>query len=236
MFVTALRRRRSFAALALLLSACTLPIPPAGQALLTGTATYRERMALPPGAQFEATIENVWRADASAVPVAGTRQPVTGVPIQFAIAYDPALLRPGERYGVRARIRAGDGAMLFATDRAYPLPLPGPDGQAHVDLLLRRAAGQPPAARSLVGLYLYLADAAVFTDCTSGTRWPVAAEGAAAALERAYLAARRAPGVPALATVEAHVAERPRIEGPGQQPMLIVQRVLSVQPQSSCAP
>ena len=109
---------RCLVALALLLSACTLPTPPGGQTLLTGTATYRERMALPPGAQFEARIENVSRADAPAVPVAATRQPVTGVPVRFAIAFDPALLRPGERYGVRASIRSGDATLLFATDRA----------------------------------------------------------------------------------------------------------------------
>ena len=34
--------------------------------MIKGTATYRERMALPPGAMFEATIEDVSRADAAA--------------------------------------------------------------------------------------------------------------------------------------------------------------------------
>ena len=34
--------------------------------VIEGTATYRERMALPPGAVFEATLEDVSRADAPA--------------------------------------------------------------------------------------------------------------------------------------------------------------------------
>ena len=37
---------------------------------IEGTATYRERMALPKGAVFEATLEDVSRADAPAVVVA----------------------------------------------------------------------------------------------------------------------------------------------------------------------
>jgi len=35
-------------------------------ASISGTAAYRERMLLPPGAVFEATLENVSRADAPA--------------------------------------------------------------------------------------------------------------------------------------------------------------------------
>ncbi len=39
-----------------------------------GTATYRERIALPPGAVFEATLEDVSRADAAASIIATTRR------------------------------------------------------------------------------------------------------------------------------------------------------------------
>jgi uncharacterized lipoprotein YbaY len=40
---------------------------------IKGTATYRERIALPPGALFEAAIEDVSRADAPASTLATTR-------------------------------------------------------------------------------------------------------------------------------------------------------------------
>lgn len=44
-----------------------------GMNTVTGAATYRERMALSPGAVFEATLEDVSRADAPAVVVGQTR-------------------------------------------------------------------------------------------------------------------------------------------------------------------
>jgi putative lipoprotein len=40
---------------------------------IQGTATYRERMALPAGAAFEATLEDVSRADAPAETIARQR-------------------------------------------------------------------------------------------------------------------------------------------------------------------
>jgi putative lipoprotein len=59
--------------------------------MVTGTATYRERMALPPGALFEAVIEDVSRADAPASTLATTRIMSPGnPPIAFTITYDPA--------------------------------------------------------------------------------------------------------------------------------------------------
>jgi len=44
------------------------PMRPEGsvEGAVRGTATYRERMALPPGAVLEATLEDVSRADAAA--------------------------------------------------------------------------------------------------------------------------------------------------------------------------
>lgn len=58
---------------------------------VTGTAVYRERIALPPGAVFEATLEDVSLADATAEVLGRARVARAGqVPIAFAISYDPA--------------------------------------------------------------------------------------------------------------------------------------------------
>ena len=47
------------------------------------------------------------------------------------------------------------------------------------------------------GMYSYLADAANFTECLTGARYPVAMEADNLALERAYLArARTSPARP----------------------------------------
>jgi len=84
---------------------------------IDGTATYRERMALPPSAVFEATLEDVSRADAPAEMIAETRVASPGnPPIKFSLPYDPAKIRAGHRFdvddlpshpGVRARCRTG---------------------------------------------------------------------------------------------------------------------------------
>jgi len=58
---------------------------------ITGSATYRERIALPPGTVFEATLEDVSRADAPAEVVGRVRVEKPGQPpFRFSIAYDPA--------------------------------------------------------------------------------------------------------------------------------------------------
>ncbi len=108
-----------------------------------GTATYRERMALPPGAVLEATLEDVSRADAPAVVIGQTRVEKPGnPPIRFEIGYDPSRIDPRHRYTVRARIMVG-GKPFFITDQHYPVLTSGKGNE--VELLLRRAAASSSA-------------------------------------------------------------------------------------------
>lgn len=124
---------------------------------IQGTATFRERMALPPSAVFEATLEDVSRADAAAETIGRTRITSPGnPPIKFSIAYDPARILADHRYVVRARITL-DSKPLFTTDTAAPVITRG--SPTTVSLMLRRVdAGQtsPPGAtgsRNLEGPY-----------------------------------------------------------------------------------
>ena len=121
--------------LALLLFCAAGSVGPAsGQ--VKGTATYRERIALPPNAVFEATLEDVSKADAPAEVIGQTRIERPGnPPIRFEITYDPARIIPSHRYSVRARILV-DGKLFFTTDQHYPV-LTGGKGN-EVALLLRR--------------------------------------------------------------------------------------------------
>lgn len=111
----------------------------AQQPALTGTATYRERMALPADAAFEATIRDVTRTDRPSELIGRTRiEPIQQLPIRFAIPYDPNLVKPGHRYTLQARIVA-DGRLLFATTDAVPV-FDG-DPAAPIDVVLPRSAG-----------------------------------------------------------------------------------------------
>jgi uncharacterized lipoprotein YbaY/heat shock protein HslJ len=217
---------------AALVCACSTAVAPAGSSI-SGTATYRERMALPPDAVFEVTLEDVSRADAPSVVVASTRVPSPGLPIQFSIGYDPARIEANRRYAVRARV-TNNGQLLFITDAAAPVL--GAANVRRVELLLVRAGSAARAGdiRRMRGLYRYMADAASFFDCASGDQFPVVPEGAHATLQAAYVAARPAPGAPLLATVDARVVMRAVEDGGTPRPVLQVDRFVGIAAQSSC--
>lgn len=108
-------------------------------AQVKGTATYRERIALPPNAVFEATLEDVSRADAPADVIGRARIERPGnPPISFEIPYDSSRIDPRRQYAVRARILVDD-RLMFTTDQSYPV-LTGGHGK-DVSLLLRRSSG-----------------------------------------------------------------------------------------------
>ena len=86
---------------------------------------------------------------------------------------------------------------------------------------------QPLEPRLLMrGMYKYFADAGRFTECLTRRNWPVAQEQDNAALESAYSKARRQPGEELLVNLEGRVAMRPKMEGEGQQPTLVVERFI----------
>ena len=113
-----------------------------GPLSLSGTATYRERMALPPDAVFEATLEDVSRADSVSRVIGGTRIERPGnPPFHFTISYDPAQILPAHTYAVRARVTEG-GRLLFTTDQQYQVLTQG-HGSDIAMMMLRRASGSP---------------------------------------------------------------------------------------------
>lgn len=105
---------------------------------------------------------------------------------------------------------------------------PSPPSQA-----TRIPAADIPSPALLAGMYSYLADAATFTLCSSGTRYPVAFEADHAALERAYLAVRHEPGVAVLVTVQGRFEKRPSMEGAPRE-HFIVDRFDAIWPDETC--
>jgi copper homeostasis protein (lipoprotein) len=97
------------------------------------------------------------------------------------------------------------------------------DGQSH-DLV--RGAFEPlEPSLSLQGLFVYQADAGMFTECLTRQRWPVAAEAANAELERAYLNERTLAGAEVLVAVEGRLTMRPSMDGGEPRETLVVDRV-----------
>ncbi|HEX5214460.1 MAG TPA: YbaY family lipoprotein [Vicinamibacterales bacterium] len=121
---------------------------------------------------------------------------------------------------------SGDAPMFFAVASAgtlRPLDSNGNPIAGTAPTELRRALTHQPldVRAKMRGSYVYTADAATFTECSTGQRWPVAMEAASIDLERAYLAAKREPMAPMLVIVDARVASRPKFEGPGPAPALV---------------
>lgn len=108
------------------LAAC-VPMSEPGAATLTGTVTYRERIALPPDSRLIVTISDVSLMDAPSVTIAQNQITTAGqqVPISFAVSYDRARIQPGRSYAVSARILDGRGKLVWITDTRNPLPPPG---------------------------------------------------------------------------------------------------------------
>ena len=106
---------------------------------VTGTVTYRERIALTPEAVVEVQLLDVSLADASAKQIAIQMiKPKHQVPVPFELIYDSADIDERMTYAVRATIREGE-RLLFTTDRHYPVLTRG--HAHHVELVLVRSSG-----------------------------------------------------------------------------------------------
>lgn len=194
---------------------------------VTGTATYPERVALPPNAVLEVTLEDISRADAPATEIGRARVEKPGqLPFQFSIPYDRAQIKTERMYSVRARVLA-DGKLLFTSAEFYPVLSRGRGNTATITM--------QRASNALEGMFRYMADAAVFMECQSGQRWPVAMEGAYKELESAYVQTRKQPGEELKVDLQGQLAMRPKADGGGEVLTLIVERHGGIWPGETCA-
>lgn len=244
------------ALIACLPAACQQQGPGVGKALpldafISGTITYRERIALSPQAVVEISLQDVSRADAPAKIIANRRITNPGqVPIHFEIRYRPEDIDERMTYAIQARILEG-GRLMFINDTHTPVLTRGADNR--VEMMLVRVpeqaktaagvasdttedAGDPAPGMAIEGMFRYMADAAIFRDCRSGKEFPVAMESAYIDLERAYLESRGEPGSEVMVRLSGRYLERPAMEGDQKEVHLIVDEVEEILPGESCAP
>jgi uncharacterized lipoprotein YbaY len=153
----------------------------------------------------------------------------------------------------RWRLEPGSQRLVLRGGREAPLlfqPLEGgaalrkldPRGAAipsrQPDRLERLARFTPIDPRlPLLGLFVYMADAASLRLCATGARLPVAMEGDYRRLEEAYLRARGAgaAGQPLLVNLEGLITNRPSAEeGRPPQRTVVVERFVGVRPGQGC--
>lgn len=107
-------------------------------AAVTGTVTYRERMALPPTALVKVQLLDVSFADVAATVLDSlTLRPANGkqVPYEFLLRYDPTQIKPQGIYVVRASILV-EGKLLFTATDSYAVITRG--NPLDVNLVLQR--------------------------------------------------------------------------------------------------
>ena len=209
--------------------------------MISGTVSYRERIALSDQAELLVTLEDVSRQDIAATVIA--RQTIADpgqVPIRFELEYPTAEIDERMSYSLRATIH-DRGRMLFTTDTHVPVLTRGGGREAHLVLVsVKREAASTPAAETegmeLEGMFRYMADAALFRDCRTNKVFPVAMEGAYIELERAYLNSGINAGKEVMVRLLGRYLERPAMEGNRNEVNLIVDTLEKVDPENTCAP
>ena len=122
-------KKLSLLAMTALLGACQ-SMQPAAKTSLDGEVFYLQRIALPPTAILSVSLQDVSLADAPAVVLDEQKGPVKGqVPLPFHLSYDPAQVKPGNRYSVSARIEV-NGKLMYTTTEQHVVQLDGSDPQS----------------------------------------------------------------------------------------------------------
>jgi heat shock protein HslJ/uncharacterized lipoprotein NlpE involved in copper resistance len=142
--------------------------------------------------------------------------------------------------GGRLLLRSGSGQSQFEVTDANTLRQLDRAGQpirSALNYSLRRTAAFDAINESLRwrGEMIYMADAANFTDCASGLRWPIPMIEGYLALERAYTQGRNAPGAPLLVSFDGRLQTMPDMEGPPRE-HLVVERFEATEPGRRCHP
>lgn len=107
---------------------------------INGIITYREKIALPPGAMVEVKLLDVSLQDVAAVEIASQTIITQGeqVPIPFELVYDPSQIQEQQTYSVRAIIYI-DEKLAFTTTQMYPVLTR--DHGTEVELVLQKVSG-----------------------------------------------------------------------------------------------
>jgi putative lipoprotein len=97
--------------------------------VISGEVWYRERIALPPGAEVIVRLEDQSRADAPATILTDYTHVVddTQQPFPFRLVYNPEAIDERMTYGLRARIEM-DGELMF-TSTEHIDPFAGEPGE-----------------------------------------------------------------------------------------------------------
>jgi uncharacterized lipoprotein YbaY/heat shock protein HslJ/uncharacterized lipoprotein NlpE involved in copper resistance len=146
-----------------------------------------------------------------------------------------------EREGTRLVLRGGKEApqlwQVENPDTLRQLDTEGKPIESAFNQLLKRREKVDPIydVFRIRGEFVYMADTAAFTECESQKRFTVAQEGDYLSLERAYTKQRSQPGANLLVTFDGHLALRPKLEGEGNEEVIVVDKFDKTWPGEQCS-
>ena len=123
---------------------------------LSGTVSYLQRIALPPDAVVEVSLQDVSKADAPAEVISTQTIETQGaqVPIPYTLEYDPSQIVERNSYAVRATITEG-GKLTWTSTKRYPVltrGAPTDNVEIIVEQVPQVSAAATPDSAALPGL------------------------------------------------------------------------------------
>ena len=86
----------------------------------------------------------------------------------------------------------------------------------------------------MTGMYSYMADSAIFTECITGIKYPVAFKEDSISLERAYLKQSKGSGESLKVYIDAQIQERNMIDKKGKEASIVVKKFIRIIPNKNC--
>lgn len=119
------------------LAACATAPGDGGTTTVEVTASYRERILLPPGHVLTVRVEDVSLMDAPSVTLAEVSKPLEGrgPPYTASLRVPNSRIDPRHTYAVRAEIRDPAGQLRFTTDTRHSVLTNGASNSADIVLV-----------------------------------------------------------------------------------------------------
>ncbi|MEA1978303.1 MAG: Gmad2 immunoglobulin-like domain-containing protein [Chloroflexota bacterium] len=103
--------------------------------IVAGTVSYQQMSVLPPDAVLTVQLQDVSNADAPATVIGETivtEFEFDGIPIPFAVSYDPEAIDTRNTYALSVRITDGAGNLLFTNTTSYQVITQGNPSEVEV--------------------------------------------------------------------------------------------------------
>jgi putative lipoprotein len=131
-----LLRQGCFGALLIILCFVGVQLAPTAvmseEARISGTVSYRERIAMPPGYVVKVELLDISRQDAPSETLGAIElTPSHQVPVPYELAFDESRIDPRHRYAVRAQILV-DGRLLFTSTQTNLVITGGASREANI--------------------------------------------------------------------------------------------------------